>query len=100
MLMEYIHPEVVNAVPGVIGSAVALRWVIGTHLQRFIGLLGGAAISYYAAPYMSEVSSLDIGLTKFMLGLFGMSVVAKVFESLESLRSSELVERVLKKFGF
>jgi hypothetical protein len=41
----------------------------------------------------------DHGLSGFLTGLFSMAISAKLFETIDAVRSSDLLDRVLKKFG-
>jgi hypothetical protein len=94
-----IPPEVVKAVPGALGSLVALRWIVGTPLQRMTAVLGGSSAAYYGTPYMGNVLGTDHGLTGFLLGLFAMAIAAKIFDMLAALSLSERVDRLLTRWG-
>lgn len=65
---------------GVAGALVSMRFLNGTVLERILMATGGAFFSFYAAPWASERLSLPEGLTGFLLGLFGMSVLARLWE--------------------
>jgi hypothetical protein len=86
--------------PGVLGSLAAMLWIRDTWPRRVGYVLAGAAASHYAAPALAAVMpGADLSLTGFLVGLFSMATTAKVFETLEALRSSDLVERILKRVG-
>ena len=42
MQHQDIPPEVIKAVPGALGSIVALRWIDGSPLQRLTAFIGAA----------------------------------------------------------
>ena len=67
---------------GLAGSVVSLRFVQGTIPERIFMAVGGAALSYYAStPAARWVGVQDAeGLVGFLIGLFGMAVMAKVYE--------------------
>ena len=95
-----VQPEITKAAPGVIGALVALRWMRGpTWGHTISSFIGGAALSYYGTTYAVQWSSADAGLAGFVLGLFGMAVVSKVFDALENFKTSELLGKILAKWG-
>jgi hypothetical protein len=67
---------------GLAGSVVSLRFVQGTAVERIFMGVGGAALSYYAStPAAHWVGVKDAeGLVGFLIGLFGMAIMAKVYE--------------------
>ena len=67
---------------GICGSVVSLRFVQGTITERIFMGIGGAALSYYAStPAAAWVGVKDAeGLVGFLIGLFGMAIMAKVYE--------------------
>lgn len=70
---------------GVAGSVVSLRFVQGSVLERLFMGIGGAALSYYATtPVSMWVGVKDAeGLVGFLIGLFGMAVMAKIYEAIQ-----------------
>jgi hypothetical protein len=100
-----VPPEVHKAWPGALGAIVALPFLAGTLFVRMAMVAGGVALSYWgsdpAARYMG-VSSAE-GLVGFLLGLFAMSVAAKLFEVLSALKAElavgTLVDWIRKKLG-
>jgi len=76
---------VIKIISGVVGALVSLRFVQGTWLEKSFMALGGSCLSYFAT---SPVAAwLDInnteGLIGFIIGLFGMSIVAKGYELIQ-----------------
>lgn len=94
-----IEPEVMKSIPGVLGALFALPWMTGSVWQRLAALGGGVASSRYAGDWLANTMSIDIALAGFLVGLFGMSIAAKVFEGIGSVAPRELIERLLKRLG-
>lgn len=74
--------SVAKLMAGVAGSVVSLRFVQGTIVERIFMGIGGAALSYYAStPAAQWVGVKDAeGLVGFLIGLFGMAIMAKLYE--------------------
>lgn len=80
-----IDPTISKLLPAVLGSVVSLRFLPGTWPERLLMLVGGTALSYYSAPAASEwlgVAKAE-GAIGFLLGLFGMGLVAGAYEVLQ-----------------
>ncbi len=75
----------VKIISGVIGALVSLRFVQGTWLEKSFMALGGSCLSYFATSPIAKW--LDInnteGLIGFIIGLFGMAIVAKIYELIQ-----------------
>ena len=100
-----VPPEVHKAWPGALGAIVALPFLAGSLFVRLAMVAGGVAMSYWgsdsAARYLGVTDAL--GLVGFLLGLFAMSIAAKLFEVLAALRAEmavgTLVDWIRKKLG-
>jgi hypothetical protein len=93
-----IDPTLIKqATPGVLGSGAAMLFIRGPWSQRLAMVIPGAALSYYAAAHLAQTVHMPEGLAGFLLGLFGMAMVAKVFETWESLQLGPLIQRFLAK---
>ena len=94
-----------NLLAGIAGAFVSLRFVQGTLLERFAMAGGGAVLSYYATPitasWLNMVSAQ--GLVGFLIGLFGMAIVAKVYETIQALPAAQIAsdawEAVKRRIG-
>ena len=77
---------------GICGSAVSLRFVQGTLAERLFMGVGGASLSYYAStPAAAWVGIPDgEGLVGFLIGLFGMAIMAKVYEVIQLLDAKQI----------
>ncbi len=100
-----IDPTLAKLLPAILGSVISLRWVQGTWVERLLMVSGGAILSYYATPWAAaKVQMADAaGLVGFLIGLFGMAVIAPIYEAIKvaDLRpmASDLVDRILKRLG-
>lgn len=97
--------NVAKLLAGLAGSVVSLKFVQGTLIERLLMCLGGAAVSYYATtPVASWVNVPQTdGLIGFLIGLFGMAIVAKCYEVLQVLDSRQIAasvwEWIKRKWG-
>lgn len=94
---DYIAAEATKAIPGVVGSLGALIWIKGTMPRRVAMVLLGSATSYYATPYLVVTLGMGEGLTGFLIGLFGMSVVDSIFKTWQELGLSEILREFIRK---
>ena len=74
---------VAGKLAGVAGALVSMRFLRGTWVERLWLAAGGAVLSYYLAPYISARLSMPEGLTGFMVGMFGMAVASKAWETIQ-----------------
>lgn len=74
--------SIAKLMAGVCGALVSLRFVQGTAVERACMGVGGAALSYYATtPAAQWANAGDAeGLVGFLIGLFGMAIMSKVYE--------------------
>jgi hypothetical protein len=84
---------------GLLGSLLSLSFVdnMGKR-QRFTAVVAGMTLAHYLAPFISHVFSEDkfeetIG---FLVGLFGMSITASIFRSIQN---SNLWGFVMSRWG-
>lgn len=100
-----IDPTLAKMIPAILGSVISLKWVQGTWVERLLMVTGGAVLSYYATPWAAnKVNMADAaGLVGFLIGLFGMAVIAPLYEAIKSAdikpAVADLWERMLKKLG-
>lgn len=99
MAQDAIPPEFFKAVPGTIGAVVALRWISGTPLQRVAAVVGGGSMSYYGGDYMAGVTGATFGPVAWLIGLFGMAIAHKVFETIAGFDLGARLDRLLQKIG-
>ena len=86
--------------PGAIGALLALRFMRGpSWLHSAIGFVGGCACSIYGTEFAVKWTGSDPGLAGFVLGLFGMAVVSKIHEAIDTFKPAETIGNLLKKWG-
>ena len=83
MAIEAIE-QVIGKLAGVAGAFVSMHFLKGTIVEKLTMAFGGAAFSYFAADYVAAKTSLPEGLAGFLLGLFGMSILSRLWEWLQT----------------
>jgi len=68
-------------------------------MQRFAAFLGGTGASYYGAEQVAAWAHLAPGLSGFLVGLFGMAIVGRVFEAIEQMHLAPIMQKILRKLG-
>lgn len=95
-----IPPEARDALPGVAGAVISALFLKGP--WRLIGgmVCGGAALAFYVAPVLAAwfAAPKAAGALGFLLGLFGMAVVAKIHEAIQTFAAGDLGAAVLAWF--
>ena len=97
--------HIFKLIAGVAGSVVSLRFVQGSLFERVIMALGGAALSYFASDNLASWLNVPeaLGLVGFLIGLFGMAIVAKVYEVVQMLDATKIAsdawETIKRKWG-
>jgi hypothetical protein len=91
-------------VPGALGALVALKGAPGASWgERIINVGCGALIAGFVAPAAAEwfgLASPEMrSAIAFMLGLFGMSLVAAITESIRSGTLTELLRGLFGRRG-
>lgn len=87
-----IDPTLTKVIPASLGALVSLRFVQGTLPERMLMTAGGVSLSYYATPASAawlQMTNAE-GLVGFVIGLFGMTLAAKVYEALQALDAAAL----------
>ena len=67
---------------GAAGALVSMRFITGTWFEKTTMALGGSALSFFGTVPLSNwlaISNAE-GLLGFLIGLFGMALVSKVYE--------------------
>jgi len=95
--MNDIPPEVLKAVPGAVGSAASMLFIKDTWPRRAAMFCAGAALAYWGSQWASRFTGLDVGFAGFLLGLFGMAAVAKLFETWQKFELGALFADWLRK---
>ena len=97
--------DIFKLIAGIAGAIVSLKFVQGTWPERVIMAIGGAALSYFASDNLAKWLNVPeaLGLVGFLIGLFGMAIVAKVYEVLQLLDAKQIAtdvwETIKRKWG-
>jgi membrane protein YqaA with SNARE-associated domain len=97
-----LPPDFAKHAAGPAGSlTAALLFMAGVPWPRRIGMVvAGSALAYYGTTAVATFASLPDGLAGYLLGLFGMAAVAKVFATWDALDLGTLLRKaVAKMFG-
>lgn len=102
-----MDPSIVKLIASTLGALASLRFLKGLAWPEKVAMtVGGIALSYFGAtPIATRVNMLDAeGLVGFLLGLFGMAIVARLYEAIQGAdfktAGADLWERFLKRMGF
>jgi hypothetical protein len=86
-----LPPELQKAVPGVAGSITALLF-FRDGWKRAIGTcIAGAFIAKMLGPVVADVMRSGPEVAGYVTGLFGMAVVAKIFEMITNFDAKKAV---------
>lgn len=88
---------VAGKLAGVAGALVSMRYLQGSWPARLSMAASGALISYYAAPHLAMRLGIPEGLTGFLLGLFGMAIVSRAWEAVQSLPITAMWQAVVDR---
>ena len=100
-----VDPTIAKLIASVLGALASINFVKGTWPERIFMVLAGSALSYYGTtPIAQGVNLADAeGLVGFLLGLFGMAIVARLYEAIMALDvkviAVDLWQRALKRIG-
>jgi hypothetical protein len=79
--MDDFYQTILNRhLPGVAGALVSMKFVKGSVTEKLLMAAGGAVVSYFATDYVSTTLGLPQGITGFLIGLFGMSILSRLWE--------------------
>jgi hypothetical protein len=78
--------------PAAAGTAISMRFVKGTKWERLSMAIGGLALSYYGTTPAANFVGMGSaeGLVGFVIGMFGMSLAAKVYETIGAIDAKQL----------
>lgn len=99
-VLTAIAAPATKAVAGFFGALVSLKFLKdASGWERFFMVLGGTCLSFFVAPHLAKgIGWTDAeGLVGFLLGLFGMALVAKIYEGITALKAEDVIE-YLKRF--
>lgn len=76
---------------------IGLYWMKGSGWAKMFGFVVGCASAWLAAPWLSSASGMDEGLAGGLLGMFGFSLIGKVFKTIQDIDVWPLLRDWLKK---
>lgn len=90
--------DIAKHAAGPLGAVTALLFMGGVPWPRRIGMVAaGSVLAYYGAPGVAAYAGLPDGLAGYLLGLFGMAAVSKVYATWDALELGVLLRRALAK---
>lgn len=97
-----LDPLIAKAGPGVVGSLVAVGLMRDVSpWRRFSAFVSGAACSYFVADTVTALwPAIKPGFAGFVIGLFGMALILKVYETLDEVRPAQWLRDFLVKRGW
>ena len=82
--------------PGLIGALISLRYIkIDGTFNKITSVLGGAACTYYFSETVAAYLGARVDLIGFVLGLFGLSIIAKCFEVIAEIKSQGIADWIM-----
>lgn len=97
-MLGNIPPEVRDTAPGIAGAMVALLFMRGRPVLQSAGIfLGGCVLAFFATGWVAATMDMQKadGLVGFLIGCFGMALMAKVFDTIEAIEPAALWRAVL-----
>lgn len=82
--------ELAKLAPGVAGAAISMRQWPGTWPEKITMGASGIIISYFLTDWVANKTGLPSGPTGFLLGLFGMMIVGKLWEMIAALDAKQM----------
>lgn len=81
---------------GLGGAVVSMQFVKGTKIERSVMVAGGIALSFYGTTPAAQFVGMSTaeGLVGFVIGMFGMSIVAKCYEAISAIDGKQIVDDV------
>ena len=92
--------SLIKLLAGAAGAFASLRFIQGTKTEKGIMAVGGSSMSYFGTSPMAEYLHMVTaeGLIGFMIGLFGMAIVSKLYEVIQAVDAYAVAKRFLDKF--
>lgn len=84
---------------GLAGALVSMHFLQGTWPARLSMAASGCLFSFFASPYLSQKTGLPEGLSGFLLGLFGMAVVSRVWEWVQTTPVAAIWQALLSRIN-
>lgn len=91
-------PNYLDLAGGGVGSLIAASWLNDTFSRRAIFFLGGWVFAIGAAPQLGPRLHIEGFLLTFILGIGGMSIFAKVHETIQKFPLASIARDVARKW--
>lgn len=100
-MLDQIPTELRGIGPGVAGSALALFFLRRPPTSLIGMFLGGCLLAFFGTHHVAIFAGMESagGLVGFLLGLFGMALIAKLHDTIEAINPAELWDAIRKKVG-
>lgn len=100
-MFDQLPPEWRGITPGIAGSAVALFFMRRPPWSLVGMFIGGCLLAFFGTKWASTALGMESadGLVGFLLGLFGMALIAKLHDTIEAISPAELWDAIRKKVG-
>jgi hypothetical protein len=94
-------PTAIKVGAGLLGAVVSLKWVKGDFFEKLLMVIGGAALSIFGTDPLAEYLNMTnaLGILGFLLGLFGMTVMSRVYEGIQAFNAADFVQSWASRFG-
>lgn len=96
--MQDIPPEVVKAAPSIIGAAAAAAFSKEHPFRAFVMFVIGSAVGYVMQAPAAEMLGIHPVITGVFIGVFGIPVIGKGLEVLQSLPLADLARQWLQSW--
>lgn len=95
-MIENIPPDLKAVAPGIGGSLIALFFLRRPPMVLAGMFLGGVAMSHYGTHFVADYFGMMKyeGSIGFLIGLFSMALVAKVYDTIEAINPGDLWKAV------
>jgi hypothetical protein len=91
-------PDITKSLAGPVGSAVALFFLKGTWRTYGGAFIGGIAMAHYVGPVVHDIfPRLGAETSGFLVGLFGVIVVKKSFDTWEQFDAGKILKEWVRK---
>lgn len=95
---EHVRDFVHAVVYAVIGSTTAMFWLRGSWPRR-IGMWGaGIAVAATVGEWLATLLDVPAAVIGLVVGLFGMSVIDRLFDAIQRFDLAAVANRVLDRF--
>jgi hypothetical protein len=92
-----VNAELSKIAPGILGAFVALLLSQETWQRKVPLFLAGSIAARFGTLDVARITGLDLGFTGFLLGVFGIAILNKIFELWATLELGPILRDALRK---